>query len=412
VLKKSIVITVVLILLISSAYIWFTLEPEKSKKTKPDDTDDDKQQDQNKTDNQQNVDNDSEYKRIVFVEEGTSTTCKACPQVGGVLHELFNPENPEFYYVSLVEDENTQARNRLSQDYNFIGLPTVYIDGGYKVIFGAGNFESVFEDKLASAFSRNVPKIIINIESVWNETRRELNNTVFVENLENSTYAGNLKVYISEIVSPWKDYDKEPYNYALIDYSYNDIIEIDAFGNGTFSKIWNASSAGFKNVYPENLWVIAVLFNSEKKQGFSDPDDVDRNDDKREFDAYYADNADATRVTEGKTPPSIGIKQPKIGTKYLLGNEKRSTLLGYTFLIGKTPIKVSISAESGVEKVEFIISGRRGTTTETIKDDPYEFVWNKRAFGKHTITVKVYDKDGRIDTDSMEVYAFIFGILR
>ena len=75
-----------------------------------------------------------EYTRKVLVEESTATTCKFCPNVAEVLHKLFDQENPEFYYINLVEDENKVAHDRVVNDYNRKANPTVFIDGGYEVI--------------------------------------------------------------------------------------------------------------------------------------------------------------------------------------------------------------------------------------------------------------------------------------
>jgi len=198
--------------------------------------------------------------RIVFIEEGTSSWCYNCADVASVLDELYNPDDPDFYYISMVEDKNDKANSRLYSDYNAFGFPTVYIDGGYSVIAGSKDFKSNFKQKLSEAKSRKASDISLNVSSEWNETRKELKNTVTVYNNEDEIYMGRLRVYISEMISPWPDWNGDPYKFAFVDYGLDKNIIIDANENKTFSEIWD--STGFSNVYKENLWVVAVVFNS------------------------------------------------------------------------------------------------------------------------------------------------------
>ncbi|UCH72182.1 MAG: hypothetical protein JSW62_01140, partial [Thermoplasmatales archaeon] len=189
----------------------------------------------------------------------------------------------------------------------------------------------------------------------------------------------------------------DPYKYAFIDYGLNEVIEIEANKRKNCSETWDASDHSV-----ENLWIIAVVFGQDSYKAYSNPSDKEN-----EFDAYYADAAYGVRVTEGKLPPSIGINSPKKRSHYIFGTEKHNSIIKQTYIIGRTTIKVNVEAESGVEKVEYTIEGFFRDIQETVYEEPYDFVWHKLAFGKYTITAKVYDTEGRTATDSIDVYAFM-----
>lgn len=400
-LFKSMTILLVFILIMSSIYIIFFNESEE-----PDNDNGNENGNGNNDDNNGNDDNNNhgnqEFVHNVFIEEATATWCINCPDVAEILHELYEDDNTNFYYVSMVEDENTKAHQRLYDDYNILGLPTVFIDGGYEVILGANNEKSVFKDMITSAKNRKVPELYMNITPKWNDNNKELTNTVTVENKDGTTYSGRLKVYIAEVNSRWSDYNGHPYNFAFLDYAINEDVEIKNEDIVTFSSEWKASSSGFSDVYPENLWIVAVLFSSKSNQAFSDPPDNEKS-----FNAYYADATVATRVAKGSLPPSIGISTPKYGVRYILNKERRKTFLGNTVLIGKTTIKTIVAAGSEVKKVDFTLKGGFRQITETITEEPFEWTWDTFALGRYTIVVKVYDQDGRTSTDRIDVIAFI-----
>jgi len=402
---KIVVIIVILLILISSGYVVFYKESDGTiSNDQKDNTDNETEDDNNGNNNNENNNedgNDFVTEHIVFIEEGTATTCKPCTEVAKILQELYDSENHQFYYISIVSDVNTKAEERLYNDYNIMGVPTVFFDSGYNVIMGAKS-KSDFEKKISETASRKVQNLNINVSSEWNENRTDLNTTVTVENRGSEKYTGYLKVYITEIKSRWNDYNGDPYHFAFLDYAINQTIEIEGKNKKTVTETWDAI---YPDVYPENLWVIAVVFNSESKQKFSVPDD-----NKNPFDAYYADGANATRVAEGILPPTIGISSIKEGMRYIFGNEKGKALLRKTVLIGKTTIKVNVDAEAGVEKVEFIIKGALRQTMITDTEEPYEFTWDTFAFGKYTLIAKLYDKDGKIATDSIDVLALILNL--
>jgi len=395
----------------------------------------------NNSNNSNDNNNNQDFTHIVLVEEAAATWCSNCPVVADVLHKEYNSSGkPDFYYVSMVEDKNTKAHNYMYNDYNIAGFPTVFIDGGYRVIMGTSDFEKNFNEKLSEAKNRQTPKIILSLKTKWNESRKELTATVNIENKETTTYSGNLKVYVTEIKSQWPNWNGDPYHFAFLDYAIDENIEIQNDKNQTITKTWDADNAGYSGVYQENLWIVATVFNQKSTKEYSDPPQNEH-----QFNAYYADATTATRVTEGSLPPSIGISYPKCGMSYIFGKEKKRLFTGELLfskekikilkaqiqfylgnpepinklygeglksaicanIFGKITIKTNVQADAGVEKVEFIIKGRLGQVNETVYKEPYEFTWDTFAFGRYTIVVNLYDKEGKTSTDSIDVIAFI-----
>ncbi len=344
---------------------------------------------------------DDEFIHTVLIEEASFTDCYYCPMVANILYDLFSSGNYNFYYVTLIKTVD-KATNRLDNEYNLFGLPTVYVDGGYKVILGGLHEKSEYAQAIRDAEARNVPKIQVSVNAEYDNNTHKLINKIIVENKENEVYNGRLRVYLTEIVSRWTGPEGEPYHYGFLDYIINKEISIEANDNASFSDTRDIS-----DLDPENLMIIAAVFNSEKKQGYSKPSDENP---ENPFDAYYADAVDGTEVVEGgNLPPVAGIRRPTFAKLHLFGKPLIKTLSGTTILIGRTTVEVNATDDSKIEKVEFYIDGKLKHSTT---DEPYE--WSFRKIGlfkniirKHTILVKVYDDDQKMSTDSINVITFM-----
>ncbi len=393
-LKAAIVISLAA-LVTTSAYSIIFNEEENKNNNENKNTYFSEETNENNDENNSNSDNESkiekDFTHYVFVEIGTTVCCEACAQVHVDLDEYFESMNFPFYYVSLPI-ENQKADDYLA-NYNILGYPTVYFDGGYVTIYGAVDWKSKFEKKITAAINRQVPKVIINITAEWIENNEEIEINIILENYETTTYEGQLKVYLTEIVSTkWQG--DQPYSYAFIDFAVNKNIEILSNDSTTVRKTIDSS-----DLDPENLMIFAVVFNSEKQVGYSLPPD------KNSFDAYYADAVDTTKVIKGgNLPPKTGISSPTLGYTHRFGTAKRISKLGKTILIGRTKIVADVSDDSSIEKVEFYINDK---LMETITEEPYEWKWHSFAIGKKTITVKSYDDEGKTSTAKMNVWALI-----
>ena len=351
-------------------------------------------------DNSNNED-DNNSTHYVFIEEGTATDCKNCPIVANILHELYESGKYNFYYVSLVNDQSNDAQTRLSTDYDIYGFPTVFIDGGYKVIVGGNNDKSDYEQAILDARSRDAPNLQVKVSAKYNNITDKLTTEVFVKNNDKETYSGRLKVYLTEIVSQWNGYDGKPYHYGFVDYVINEAISMDANGEKNFSDTQSVSDYDY-----ENLMIMAVVFNSESAGKYVYPDENEHS-----FDAYYADAVNATKVAEGgNLPPEVGITSPLKGKIYFLDSPILEKLGSFknTFLFGKTTVSVYVSDDSGIEKVEFYVDGE---LMETVKSEPYNWTLSKIStfkelfLHKHTIEVIAYDDTGKTSSASIEVWA-------
>lgn len=340
-----------------------------------------------------------EYIRKVFLEEGSFTTCKYCPMVAGMLYELYSSGDYNFYYVTLIRS-NEKAAARLDNEYNLYGLPTVFVDGGYKVLMGGGHEKSDYAQAIRDAEYRIVPDIELKVTAEYENDTNELFCYANLKNNEDKDYNGRLRVYLTEKISRWSGPEGEPYHFGFYDFLINKEISVDGNTNSSFNVTRDIS-----DLDPANLMVIAAVFNSEKNPTFSDPPY-----NKYPFDAYYADAADGSELLEGENlPPTVGFSLPQIGKLHILGTpiydfryHKNTVLVGYSKIVAE------VHDDSGIEKVEFFIDGDLvGEDTE----DPYEFSFRKvdlikRFVRKRIISAIVYDDEGKTGENSMEVITF------
>lgn len=351
------------------------------------------------------------FLHTVLVEEATATWCTNCPSVADILHTLYETHNYRFYYVSLVNDTSLKVKERLFTDYNIYGFPSVYIDGGYKVVVGGNppNAESAFADAIKAAQGRPIPNIKIELTAEYQNTTQVLTVSVHLYNHGNDSYTGRLKLYLTEIISHWTGYDSKPYQYSFLDYipTQSDIT-IPGKGDITLDGTMNISAYDY-----ENLMIIGVVFSSQKQQGYAQPPSS------KPFDAYYADATTATKIVEqGNLPPQLEITSPQKGKIYLSGKPilerlQDSKLFGTIFhtitynktiLLLKKIITVNASDDSAVTKVEFSIDG---TVMYNDTTAPYEYSFKKvnkiksLFFKNHTLTVTVFDDSGKSTSASI-----------
>lgn len=352
---------------------------------------------------------DESFTHTVFIEEGTATWCTNCPAVANILELLYTSHSYNFYYVSLVDDKNTLAHNRLYTDYNVLGFPTVFVDGGYKVVTGANDAQSLITQALQTAQQRSVPKIKTLITADYSNETKVMTVNVQVINRESQPYSGHVKVYMTDIVSPWNGYDGKPYHYSLVDYAVDQDITVDANDSKVITQTKDISDYDV-----DNLMLIAVVSSSVPNQGYA------ASDNQNPFTAYYADATNATTLIQGgNLPPVVEISSPQKGKIYWNGNPTKGKFQKFlflklipsyfiynkTWLFGwKKVISVNASDESGIAKVEFYIDGTlRYNTTQA----PYEWTFNKFTIfplhpKKHTLTVIAYDMVGKSSEVSID----------
>ena len=152
--------------------------------------------------------------------------------------------------------------------------------------------------------------------------------------------------------------------------------------------------------------IIAVVFNSQPVIKYSNP--LDGN----EFNAYYADAANATILIQGgNLPPTVGISLPEVGMLHLFGKPILKTLFKRTILIGKTTVTATAEDDLGIEIVwnttdyEIYVDGElKFTDTQA----PYEYSFNKvkllkRFIRQHTLKIIAYDIENKSATVEIKV---------
>lgn len=237
------------------------------------------------------------FTHTIFAEYATTTWCGFCKYAHAALKNIYASGLYPFYYVILVRDVNTHAGDRIFDELNIYGYPTVFFDGGYRVDVGSGSVpsaEAKYIESIDSCGNRPVSDIDLDLDVTWHGNAT-MNMHVLVQNNEDSDYDGHIRVYVTEIASSlgWNDTWDYPYTFTLLDYAFNEEIYINAGESWQQSTVWNGNEHtdghgnNFGTITQDNVMVIAAVFNAEWHQGYSRPPDI------KPFDAYYADDAAA-----------------------------------------------------------------------------------------------------------------------
>lgn len=331
----------------------------------------------------------------VFIEEATASWCSNCPEIADILSEIYKSNDYNMYYISLVEDKNSKAKERL-EEYNIYGYPTVYIDGGYEVVVGSNKDKSLFEEKIDTASKRDVSQIKLNLTSEYVKEDNEIKISANILNFEETDYKGDFKVYLTQRISSWQDYEGKGYHFGFLNYVIDQKIEIPSEEEVLISKSFDASSYDI-----ENLMLVGVIFNSEKIEKYSNPADNDNS-----FDAQYADCCEASFVVEkANLPPEVGITSVKNGRFHLFGKTLFATRNLNTFLIGRSKISVQADDDSSVKYVKLFVDDEQ---IGNLSSEPYEFSLKGPRFFKHDLKAVAVDDKGKKTTVTLnDVWMFI-----
>ena len=104
--------------------------------------------------------------------------------------------------------------------------------------------------------------------------------------------------------------------------------------------------------------------------------------------------------------PIIYFEKPKEGYLYIADREIMPILIDNTIVIGEITVEADAYDENGIEKVEFCIDDVLKSNDDV---EPYRWLWNEFAVGRHELKVIVYDNGGNTATDEIEVIIFNIG---
>lgn len=205
----------------------------------------------------------------VLGEYGTATWCGYCKYAHGALKALFKGGFHDFYYVSFVDDKNTQAAARNTQ-LGITGFPTVFWDGKYRTSVGASSIPSAmatYNGSIIACAARTVPNIDVSISATWTGTAT-MSITVIVRNNEATTYNGYLRCYVTEIASSmgWFDTAGQLYTFPFLDYAFNQIISAPPSGTWSNTVTWDGALHNdgyghtFSGLIQDNAFIVAAVF--------------------------------------------------------------------------------------------------------------------------------------------------------
>jgi hypothetical protein len=246
-----------------------------------------------------------DFTHTVFVEQSTNTSCPNCPYANDALHNIYQSGDYPFYYVTLVVNKNSIAKER-NRDYCFgfikvYAVPTVYLDGGDTNYVGRGNTvpltEALYRPLIEQEGARTPKQPITMNSSVTWDGNAKLTITITIKNEGNLPYFGKCRSYVTEIVSRWNDNSGDPYHFALLDYAVNKYVfllpKITKTITGTFDGNANHGDQTFEDITQDNIMVISSLSNWLPHYRIGYQSDLYT----QKYFAYFVDQTTATTPT-------------------------------------------------------------------------------------------------------------------
>lgn len=202
-----------------------------------------------------------DYTHYVLVEGCTWTNCGPCVTAAGYILELYESGLYDFYYVAIVYPSNNPYTNIRENELGHTGYyPDYYFDGGYYHLIGAPGSSSTYANYINSCGARDVADVDLDLDIEW-LGNAQIGVSLDVTNNEGSTYNGHAHVYITEKISRWHMQNGQPYHYAWIgDWAINEDVTVQGTETEQLTATWDANQYGFGNIEPDNIFVVATIF--------------------------------------------------------------------------------------------------------------------------------------------------------
>lgn len=326
-----------------------------------------------------------DFTHAVVGEEMTAIWCQFCPSAAENLNKVYRPKSEfpddpyyhdQFFFVALITDVNDKAQARYN-DYRPAGsqsYPNVYFDGGDEEVTGGQSDTSDYENAIDNCGSRvdtdismrmamqhaGGDTIDVQVWVTWNEDA----------GIGDPTFNGYLRVYITEVVSRYNNYDGDPYHFGFMDYAFDQQVELDPHTELELTTTWSGSDYqdtdgnDFSDLSYDNLALMAAFFNDE-----------DLSDDKYALQTAHA------------IPPALAIDTPD------------GDLSDTATITGTADAERSV-----LTSLEYRIDdgGWQGFTAA----DDWSFDWDTTtvANGDHDLMVRAIDENGTSMVRSLTVH--------
>lgn len=341
------------------------------------------------------------FSHAVIAEDITAEWCIYCPTASETLKSIYESGDykNEFFFVSMITQDakqetiNEDALQRAT-DYNIPGYPTVVFDGGVEDEVGGQSDETNYRNAIESAGARTVPKIDIELSAFY-YSDESMDVGVTVTNFGTEDYSGNLRIYITEIVSRYIDHDGNNYPFGFMDYAINTNLMIgpnEAFEDEvTWKGLEEKDAKGdvFGIPDPSNVMLIATVFNSQPTPVVRPPPYS-----KNPYVGHFADQSASAFLQEGKADdiaPMVDIIQPHDGD-----NVK-----------GTIEIKAKATDNNEINKVMFQVGSTEWMemTASTAEPDIFTGKWDSTSVPDSllTLNVEAYDLALNVDRESITI---------
>jgi len=333
----------------------------------------------------------TDFTHAVLAEDLTAQWCVWCPSASEALNSIYESGDYPFYFICFVDDMNEIAATRTQEDYNIAGYPTVEFDGGFSEDSGGGEGkEDEYRPLIEEAGARtDVADVDITLNG-YDEGDATLNITALITNNEGGDYDATLKIFITEIVSRWDDYDGNKYPFAFLDYAYDGDISVPAGESFFVHAEWDGSentnktgsSFDYGDIDPDNIMLIAALFDTfpHPKHHSSSPNI---------YTANYVDETVGAQISSEKVKPTVEITYPSSGDQ----------------LSGTINITAEAQGKEAIKVVEYQIDHGDWQTMSDEGNGKYSASWDTTQVedGDYTLTIRATDFLDMEDSKSIDI---------
>lgn len=87
--------------------------------------------------------------------------------MGHAIHNIYDNDGYQFFYVCLVTDKSAKAMARVNSTFNLVGYPSAYFDAGHEVFVGGSPDLDDYRPLIESSGARAVMDIDLSLEMTW-----------------------------------------------------------------------------------------------------------------------------------------------------------------------------------------------------------------------------------------------------